>query len=120
MSTIIYAETVEDEKMSRRYVDKRDAKDIAKERIDRLFSLAEREARAGNAARARRYVALALRMGERHKVRPGHKRTYCGECLTYFVPPRNVRVRTGRGWVSITCLECGAIARYPLSRRASG
>lgn len=102
--------------MSRRYVGKKDAKDIAKERIDRLFELAEREARAGNRVRSRRYVALALRMGERHKVRAGHKRTYCAKCLSFFVPPRNVRVRTGRGRVSMTCLECGWVARYPLNR----
>jgi len=100
--------------MSRRYVGKKDAKDIAKERIDRLFELAEREAVAGNMRRSKRYVALALRMGERHKVRTSHKRTYCGNCLAYFVPPRNVRVRTGRGRVSMTCLECGSVARYPL------
>jgi ribonuclease P protein subunit RPR2 len=102
--------------MARRYVGKKDAKDIAKERVDRLFELAEQEALKGNQVRAKRYVSLALRMGERHKVRAGHKRTYCPECLTYFVPPRNVRVRTGRGRVSMTCLECGHIIRYPLSR----
>jgi ribonuclease P protein subunit RPR2 len=103
--------------MSRRYVGKKDAKDIAKDRIDRLFELAEREALSGNASRSKRYVALALKMGERHKVRAGHKRTYCGSCLAFFVPPRNVRVRTGSGRISMTCLECGNIMRYPLQRR---
>lgn len=103
--------------MSRRHVGKRDAKDIARERVDRLFELAKEEAVAGNFGRSKRYVALALRMGERHKVKAGHRRTYCSRCLTYFVPPRNVRVRTGSGRLSITCLECGAIARYPLARR---
>jgi len=102
--------------MSRRYVGKKDAKDIAKERIDRLFELAETAAQAGNASRSKRYVSLALRMGERHKVRASHKRTYCGNCLMYFIPPRNVRVRTGRGRVSMTCLECGFITRYPIHK----
>jgi len=103
--------------MARRYVGKRDAKDIAVERIERLFGLAEEEALKGNQVRSRRYVSMALRMGERHKVRAGHKRTYCPECLSFFVPPRNVRVRTGRGRVSMTCLECGHILRYPLERK---
>jgi ribonuclease P protein subunit RPR2 len=102
--------------MARRYVGKKDAKEIASERIERLFELAEQEAHKGNQERAKRYVSLALRMGERHKVRAGHKRTYCPECLTFFVPPRNVRVRTGRGRVSMTCLECGHIVRYPLGK----
>lgn len=100
--------------MGRRHVGKRDAKDIAKERIESLFKLAEHEARFGDFRRSRRYVSLALRMGERHKVRAGHKRTYCPECKIFFAPPKNVRVRTGRGWVSLTCLECGHISRYPM------
>jgi len=100
--------------MSRRFVGKKDAKDIAEERIDRLFELAEKEARTGNIGRSKRYVSLALRMGERHKVRASHKRTYCGKCHSFFVPPKNVRMRTGRGRVSMTCLECGNIMRYPL------
>lgn len=106
--------------MSRRYVGKKDAKDIAKERIDRLFELAEKEARAGNTSRSKRYVTLALRMGERHKVRVAHRRTYCGSCLSFFVAPRNVRVRTGRGRVSMTCLECGSVARYPIHKKKGG
>ena len=94
---------------------KRDAKDIAGERIERLFELAATEARTGNDARGKRYVELALKIGERHKVRAGHKRTYCPACHAYFIPPRTVRVRTGRGWVSMTCLLCGHVARYPLA-----
>jgi ribonuclease P protein subunit RPR2 len=103
--------------MSRRHVGKKDAKDIAKDRIDKLFDLARSEAVAGNMSRSKRYVALALRMGERHKVRSSHKRTYCGKCLSFFVPPWNVRVRTGRRRISITCLECGSVQRYPLPQQ---
>ncbi|OGS42750.1 MAG: hypothetical protein A3K67_00485 [Euryarchaeota archaeon RBG_16_62_10] len=104
--------------MGRRHVGKKDAKDIALERIERLFAMARTEAATGNMERSRRYVSLALRMGERHKVRPGKKRTYCPSCHAYFVPPRNVRVRTGDGRISITCLDCGHISRFPLARRA--
>ncbi len=104
--------------MARRHVSKRGAKDIAEERVDILFDEAAAEARRGDDARARRYVGLALRMSERHKVRARHKRTYCPQCHAYFVPPRNVRVRTGSGRVSMTCLGCGHVLRYPL--RAKG
>lgn len=106
--------------MARRYVGKRDAKDIAKERIEQLFGLAELEARKGNQVRAKRYVSMALRMGERHKVRAGHKRTYCPVCMTFFVPPTNVRIRTGRGRISMMCLACGHILRYPLATGVKG
>jgi ribonuclease P protein subunit RPR2 len=101
--------------MGRRHVAKRDAKDIARERIDRLFELAQQETASGNAERAKRYVSLALRMGERHKVRTGHKRTYCPTCHMFFLPPRNVRVRTRSGRIAMTCLGCGNVLRYPLS-----
>lgn len=106
--------------MARRHVSKRGAKDIAEERVDILFEEAASEARKGNDERGKRYVGLALRMSERHKVRASHKRTYCPECHTYFVPPRNVRVRTGSGRVSMTCLSCGHVQRYPLRARKGG
>lgn len=100
--------------MARRHVSKRGAKDIAEERVDILFEEASSEARKGNDERAKKYVGLALRMSERHKVKASHKRTYCPECHAYFVPPRNVRVRTGSGRISMTCLSCGHVLRYPL------
>ncbi len=95
---------------------KGDAKDIARERIDGLFVLAQQEASDGNPARAKRYVSLALRIGERYKVRTGHKRRYCPKCHSFFVPPRNVRVRTRERRVTMTCLACGHIIRYPMDR----
>jgi len=103
--------------MGRRHLGKRDAKDIARERIDRLFALAEKEAREGSGEKSKRYISLALRIGERHKVRSGHKRTYCPECRSFFMPPKNVRVRTGRGRISMTCLTCGHVSRYPLLQK---
>jgi len=103
--------------MGRRHLGKRDAKDIARERIDGLFALAEQEVHKGSAERSKRYVSLALRIGERHKVRTGHKRTYCPKCHAFFAPPINVRVRTGRGNISMTCLACGHISRYPLVQK---
>lgn len=99
---------------------KRGAKDIAEERVDVLFEEAAAEAKGGADARARRYVDLALRMSERHKVRASHKRTYCPQCHTYFVPPRTVRVRTRQGRVSMTCLSCGHVLRYPVRAEKGG
>lgn len=103
--------------MARRHLSKSSAKDLAGERVDRLFELASSEAHHGNDARAKRYVELALRMGERHKVPSRHKRTFCPKCHTFFVPPRNVRVRTNRGKISFTCLSCGAVIRFPLGKK---
>ncbi len=103
--------------MARRHLGKKDAKGIAADRIEGLFVMARAEAKAGRQDRAKRYVGLALRIGERHKVRPGHKREYCPSCHAYFIPPANVRSRIGAGRVIITCLSCGRILRYPLEPR---
>lgn len=100
--------------MSRRHVGKGNAKDLARERIDRLFVLAEQQAVAGNHKLSRRYVSLALRMGERHKVRAGHKRTYCPSCHAYFLPSQNMRVRLTGKRITLTCLSCGRIVRFPI------
>ncbi len=100
--------------MTRRHLGKRDAKQIAAERIDALFEMARSEAKSGNHDRAKRYVSLALRIGERHKVRAGHTREYCPKCHSFFVPPVNVRTRTGSSRVIITCLACGTILRFPI------
>lgn len=100
--------------MGRRHVGKADAKEIARERIDRLFELARKEASSSNNKNAQRYVSLALRIGQRHKVSAGHKRTYCPACHSYFLPPWNVRVRTSRGRVVMTCLTCGEVLRVPV------
>lgn len=88
---------------------------IARERMEVLFGLAEKEALGGHAARARRYVELARRLGMRYNVRmpPEFKRRFCKECLAYLVPSVNARVRVGRGRVVVTCLSCGAIQRLP-------
>lgn len=85
--------------------------------MDRLFELAEREARSGNDDRATRYVTLAVRVSERYKVPARHKRTYCPSCHAFLVPPRNVRVRTGGGRLSVSCLRCGHVQRLPLGDR---
>ncbi len=103
--------------MARRHVGKKDAISIAGERVDKLFALAEEEAIAGNEARAKRYVSLALRISQRHRVPARHKRKYCPECHSYFLPPRNIRVRLSKGMVVMTCLGCGHVLRYPTRRR---
>jgi ribonuclease P protein subunit RPR2 len=88
---------------------------IALERINILFELAEKQALAGAASRARRYVELARRLGMRYNVRvpPRFRRRYCRKCLAYFLPAVNARIRIGESRVTITCLSCGVVERFP-------
>jgi ribonuclease P protein subunit RPR2 len=89
-------------------------REIAAERIDRLATLAERAAREGHTERSRRYVRLARRIAERHRLSLPRrfKRFTCDRCDRYLVPGRNVRVRTRDGHVAYVC-ECGRVERYP-------
>jgi len=85
---------------------------IARERMDRLAELAAAEA---DASLARRYVRMARKISTRHRVRlPWRLRRFaCRGCNAYLVPGRNCRVRLKNRRVTVTCLECGRVRRYP-------
>ena len=87
---------------------------IAEERICRLTDLAREAARSGDDDRARRYVRLARRIAERHRLRLPKRlsRAVCRACDRYLLPGRNARVRTRDGHVVVTC-DCGHQTRYP-------
>ncbi|MCW3134126.1 MAG: hypothetical protein N2V78_07365 [Methanophagales archaeon] len=92
--------------------------DIALQRIERLFELAEIEARkAGVKTRSRcdRYVQLARAIGMRYRVRiPSHlKMRICSGCYSFLIPGKNARVRLRGDYITTTCLRCGAQMRRP-------
>jgi ribonuclease P protein subunit RPR2 len=93
---------------------------VARERIEILITKA-REMVEKDPELSRRYVDLARRISERTKVRiPGDlKRYLCKSCGIPMVPGTNarVRLRARDGGVVITCLTCGTVKRYPVSRR---
>jgi ribonuclease P protein subunit RPR2 len=87
---------------------------VPAERLDRLHALARAAARDGEQERARYYVRLARRVGERNRVRlpRAFRRFTCDACDAYLLPGRNARVRLQSGHVVVTC-DCGSQARYP-------
>lgn len=87
---------------------------IAKERIDRLASLARDAAAECHDERAREYVRLARRIAERNRLSlPTElERFTCDACDSYLRPGKNARVRLQDGHVVMTC-DCGEQARYP-------
>jgi ribonuclease P protein subunit RPR2 len=89
-------------------------RDMAAERMVRLFDLAE-ESFDNDPGLSKRYVFLARRIGMRHRVRlPPHlKRKVCKGCGTYLVPGASCRVRIRGSRVITTCLECGKSSRRP-------
>ena len=96
----------------RRLVD--EFKEIAAERVERLFELAEGEFKL-HPKRADRYVRLAWKLKTRYNLKfPEHlKRKFCRKCLSFLKPGASCRVRVQSSCIIITCLRCGHIARLP-------
>ncbi|ANF22010.1 ribonuclease P protein component 4 [Thermococcus piezophilus] len=97
--------------------EQREKKRIARERVNILFTLAERvfpyEPELAN-----RYVEIALAVQQKAKIRMPKKwkRHYCKKCHSFLVPGVNARVRLRNKrmpHVVIKCLNCGHVMRYP-------
>jgi ribonuclease P protein subunit RPR2 len=102
--------------------------DIALQRIERLFELAEADAKEnkikGRSRRSDRYVQLARKIGMRYRVQIPHhlKMRICKGCYAFLVPGENARVRLRGDYITTTCLKCGKQMRrpYKFHRRAHG
>ncbi|WP_048811270.1 ribonuclease P protein component 4 [Thermococcus gammatolerans] len=96
--------------------EQREKKRIARERVETLFTMAERVFPYSREL-ANRYVEIALAVQQKAKIRLPRKwkRRYCKRCHSFLVPGVNARVRLrSRPYphVVIKCLECGYIMRY--------
>jgi ribonuclease P protein subunit RPR2 len=93
---------------------------VARERIEILIRQAKEMVETDKKL-SRRYVDLARRISERTKVRiPSELKKYlCKGCKIVLVPGRNARVRlyAHNSGIVITCLECGTMKRFPVTRR---
>ncbi|MBO8174368.1 MAG: ribonuclease P protein component 4 [Thermococcus sp.] len=109
--------------MSKKFLRKKEQREkrkIALERINILFTLAERVFPYDKEL-ANRYVEIALAVQQKAKVRMPRKwkRRYCKRCHSFLVPGVNAQVRLRQKrmpHVVIKCLECGHIMRYPYLR----
>jgi ribonuclease P protein subunit RPR2 len=102
--------------MSRRAKQKRTrefVREIASERIERLFELAEVEF-SNHSRRSDRYAQLAKEIGMRYRVclPKKFKMRFCRKCTRYLVYGVNVRVRVKDKRTVITCLNCEDVRRY--------
>ena len=89
---------------------------IAEERIEILFNLAEKEFR-GNPSHTRRYIQLARKIGQRYNVRmrSGQKGKFCRKCNYLLLPgaTSTVRLDSKRKILIIKCKNCNTIYRHP-------
>jgi len=86
---------------------------IAKERIDILFDLAEKNLNK-KLKRSQRYVELARKIGTRYNVRFSKetKSKFCKNCNT-LLKGTKAKVRTEGKTLIIKCQNCHTIYRYP-------
>ncbi len=91
---------------------------IAKERIDILLGLADKELK-GHPERTKRYVELARKIGTRYNIRldKEQKRTFCKSCNIILKQGVTSKQRIEDGKIVIKCLECNKIYRYPFKKR---
>ena len=94
---------------------RRRIEDLAVQRIERLFELAEAEARDEREQRSKRYIELARAIGMRYRVRIPKplKMRLCKRCYALLIPGRNARVRLRGDYMTTTCLRCGEHIRRP-------
>jgi ribonuclease P protein subunit RPR2 len=99
----------------RRRKDAFKAREISRQRIERLFSLADEEYGA-HPERSDRYVGIARRICTRMRIRMLRhlKAKFCKHCGSYLLPSAR-RVRLKDGIITETCLRCGRQLRRPYS-----
>ncbi|MEM4389471.1 MAG: hypothetical protein QXG98_02310 [Candidatus Micrarchaeia archaeon] len=99
-------------------------KQIARERVSILLSLARHAWIDGNAERARRYVRLARRLGTRFLLRfPREiKLAFCKKCSAPWLHGRTLRVRllSRQRVAEYACLACGYAKRFPYPKARRG
>ena len=83
-------------------------REIALERIYRLFEIAESEF-AKHPERSKRYVELARKLGTRNRATiPAElKKQFCKKCGTFLVKGKNAEWKEIGEVVEIKCSECG-------------
>ena len=94
---------------------------VARQRIDLLFHLAEKEAKKHRFERADRYVQLARRIGMKYLIPLPREYKYlvCKKCHRFLLPGVTGRIRVSRGKIVISCMYCDHHRRIPLREKPS-
>lgn len=98
--------------------DKSKQKSLAKERIIRLFEVADDFFKKSpplpnNCIQHARKISMKYRI----RIPKPYNRKFCRKCYNLLVPGVNMTARIYRGKIIITCKTCGNIRRYPLSEK---
>jgi len=93
---------------------------IARERIEILINLAEKEFKK-NSERGRRHVELARKIGERCNVRltTEQKKKFCKKCNQLLISKKTckIKVDSNKKLMEIKCKNCGNVIRQPYVKK---
>jgi len=93
---------------------------IARERIKKLFEEAEKEF-SKHPERAHRYVELARKIAMKTKVKMGNYKTkFCKHCYKYLKAGINCRVRAKNKKMVYYCMECKRYTKFPYIKEKRG
>ena len=91
---------------------------IARDRIDKLLNLARKSSHDKENEQSKRFVELALLISKRYNQRltKMQRLQVCRKCNSFLDSETSKNRISSKGWKTITCLDCGSIVRYGLSR----
>tara|TARA_B100001750_G_C15474340_1_gene581616 strand:+ start:1262 stop:1588 length:327 start_codon:yes stop_codon:yes gene_type:complete len=89
---------------------------LARERIERLFVLAEESSKSGDIEESKRLIELARLIGKRYNQRlnKSQRIRICRNCNSFMNSKNSTNRISSKGWKTITCLDCGTIGRHRL------
>ncbi|MCC6013057.1 MAG: ribonuclease P [Candidatus Verstraetearchaeota archaeon] len=96
-------------------------RDIALQRYEKLFDLAIKNIKS-NPSLSRRYIEILIKISQRTRVRIPRNLKYfiCKSCHSLLYPGITSRIRLSprrSSHIIVTCLICGRIKRYPISKK---
>ncbi|MHA2425004.1 MAG: ribonuclease P protein component 4 [Candidatus Thorarchaeota archaeon] len=108
--------------MARRRAPKKHVRKLARARIDRLWEQSRQDAKT-RPERAQKTMVSARSIAQKARISLPRdvSRQICKSCGSVFVPGRNCRIRVRHNrsrHISVTCLKCGAIRRFPVIRKS--
>jgi ribonuclease P protein subunit RPR2 len=89
----------------------------AKEKREALAHITDlfREAEDQDAVLATKMVKQARRIAMKYRVSipKSYSKKFCRHCYIYFIPGKNMRVRTTEGKLTTYCMDCKKYSRIP-------
>jgi RNase P subunit RPR2 len=94
----------------------KDHERLARERIERLFELAEKSSKSGN---SKGLIVLARQIGKRYNQRlsKSQRIRICRKCNSFLNSGNSKNRISPKGWKTVTCLGCGYVARHRTQNR---